>query len=84
MSDNYYDIKYHFRSIDTWLRGIHKYFKYQINLNFRSFCEEHKWHDSLLDDDKKNKYSLFSEDLEGTEKIVNILSLILIIILGIC
>ena len=23
-SENYYDIKYHFRSIDTWLRGIHK------------------------------------------------------------
>ena len=26
VSDNYYDINYHFRSIDTWLRGIHKYF----------------------------------------------------------
>jgi hypothetical protein len=24
VSENYYDIKYHFRSIDTWLRGIHK------------------------------------------------------------
>jgi len=23
-SENYYDIKYHYRSIDTWLRGIHK------------------------------------------------------------
>jgi hypothetical protein len=23
-SENYFDIKYHFRSIDTWLRGIHK------------------------------------------------------------
>ncbi len=23
-SDNYYDIKYHFKSIDTWLKGIHK------------------------------------------------------------
>ena len=24
-SSLYYDIKYHFKSIDAWLRGIHKY-----------------------------------------------------------
>ena len=23
-SSNYFDIKYHFRSLDTWLMGIHK------------------------------------------------------------
>lgn len=46
-SENYYDIRYHFKSIDTWLRGNHK-----------SFCEEHVWHDALLDYNP-NKYSLF-------------------------
>jgi hypothetical protein len=51
-SENYYDIKYHFRSINTWLRGIHK-----------SICNEHKWHDELLDN-KPNKFSLFNCDAE--------------------
>ena len=51
MSEKYYNIKYHFKSIDTWLKGIHK-----------SFCPEHKWHEGeykLLDKDKVNKYSAF-------------------------
>jgi hypothetical protein len=51
MSNKYYNIKYHFKSIDTWLKGIHK-----------SFCPEHKWHEgsiNLLDKDKINKYSAF-------------------------
>lgn len=55
-SENYYDIKYHFRSLDTWLRGIHK-----------SFCLEHKWHDELLDNNP-NKFSVFnSEKVEENE-----------------
>ena len=31
-SKTYYDIKYHFRSIDTWLKG-----------ECRSHCKEHRW-----------------------------------------
>ena len=58
-SEIYYDIKYHFRSIDTWLRGIHKYAKM---INYRSFCIDHKWHEEFLD--KKNKYSIFNLDKE--------------------
>lgn len=54
-SDNYYDIKYHFRSIDTWLRGIHK-----------SYCDEHKWHDELLDN-VSNKFSVFKIDKVAEE-----------------
>ena len=62
MSERYYNIKYHFKSIDTWLKGIHK-----------SFCPEHKWHEAdllLLDKDKVNKYSAFYEyeqEQEGNE-----------------
>ena len=56
MSEKYYNIKYHFKSIDTWLKGIHK-----------SFFPEHKWNDSdnefkLLDKDKINKYSAFYDE----------------------
>ena len=47
-SENYYDIKYHFRSIDTWLRGIHK-----------SFCVEHEWKDNLIEINS-SKFSLFN------------------------
>ena len=51
--DKYKHIEYHFKSIDTWLKGIHK-----------SFCSEHKWHEGkilLLDKEKVNKYSAFYE-----------------------
>jgi len=34
VSKAYYDIKYHFRSIDTWLEGI-----------CQSHCKEHPWKD---------------------------------------
>ena len=60
MSEKYYNIKYHFKSIDTWLKGIHK-----------SFCDEHKWHESdakLLDKDKLNKYSAFYEEFEEEQE----------------
>jgi hypothetical protein len=49
-SENYYDIKYHFKSIDSWLKGIHK-----------SVCEEHRWHEMNIEN-KQNKFSLFEED----------------------
>ena len=32
VSKSYYDIKYYFRSLDTWLDGV-----------CRSFCKEHPW-----------------------------------------
>jgi hypothetical protein len=54
-SENYYDIKYHFRSIDTWLRGIHK-----------SYCNEHKWYDDSLDK-IYNKFSVFKNDKDEEE-----------------
>ena len=60
MSEKYYNIKYHFKSIDTWLRGIHK-----------SFCSEHKWHEAdfkLLDKDKVNKYSAFYDEFEQEQE----------------
>jgi len=46
-SSNYYDIVYHFRSLDTWLQGIRK-----------SHCSEHEWRDPLLDYNA-NKFSIF-------------------------
>lgn len=36
-STSYYDIKFHFKSIDTWLEGICK-----------SHCAEHSWNSSNL------------------------------------
>ena len=35
-SENYYDIKFHFKSLDNWLKGIHK-----------SYCKQHEWYDHL-------------------------------------
>jgi hypothetical protein len=52
-SENYYNIEYHFKSIDTWLKGIH-----------RSFCNEHKWHEEVNKGNEKNKYSIFYENAE--------------------
>lgn len=46
-SENYYDIKYHFRSIDPWLKGIHK-----------SYCQDHKWDSNIFENDS-NRYSVF-------------------------
>ena len=60
MSEKYYNIKYHFKSIDTWLRGIHK-----------SFCPEHKWHEAdnrLLNKDEVSKYSAFFEEFLEEEE----------------
>lgn len=49
-SSNYYNIQYHFKSIDTWLKGIHK-----------SFCKVHRWtdkHKQIMSPNKiqKTKY----------------------------
>ena len=49
-SDNYYDIKYSFKSIDPWLKGVHK-----------SFCSEHEWKDDISNLNKNNtRFSVFS------------------------
>lgn len=49
-SSNYYNIVYRFKSIDSWLKGIH-----------RSFCKDHLWHEEV---NIKNKYSLFNAEQE--------------------
>lgn len=56
--EKYGHIEYHFKSIDTWLKGIHK-----------SFCPVHKWHEEkvLLDKENVNKYSAFYEEEEVSE-----------------
>jgi len=59
----YYGIEYHFRSLDTWLRGIHK-----------SFCSEHTWHDDLLENNP-NKYSLFylkENEIQPAEEMISV------------
>ncbi|CAG9332009.1 unnamed protein product [Blepharisma stoltei] len=58
VSTNYYDIKYHYKSIDRWLHGI-----------CQSVCPEHKWVD-----DRKNRWmprnSIFMEEsCEAVEEI---------------
>lgn len=45
-SSNYHSIIYRFKSIDTWLKGIHC-----------SFCKDHLWHEEV---NLKNKFSLFN------------------------
>ncbi len=58
-SERYFNIQYHFKSIDTWLRGIHK-----------SFCPEHRWHEegyNLMEYNKLNKYSAFFDDGEDED-----------------
>lgn len=47
-SSNYHSIIYRFKSIETWLKGIH-----------RSFCPDHLWHEEV---NMNNKYSLFHID----------------------
>ena len=44
-SENYFNIEYHFKSIDTWLRGIHK-----------SFCKIHTWENNSLSVEKNYYY----------------------------
>ena len=57
-SENYYNIEYHFKSIDTWLKGIHK-----------SFCNEHKWHEEAMAIGAgNNKYSIFYQNAEEEDK----------------
>lgn len=58
-SSNYHSIIYRFKSIDTWLKGIH-----------RSFCNEHKWHEEI---NTNNKFSLFNtlEEAEPEQTFIN-------------
>jgi len=48
VSKSYYDIEYHYRSLDTWLNGICK-----------SFCDIHEWDRGLKEDVDSNKFSIF-------------------------
>ncbi|EGR31540.1 tubulin-tyrosine ligase family protein, putative [Ichthyophthirius multifiliis] len=58
ISKNYYDMKYHFRSLDTWLDGICK-----------SQCAQHEWRDDR-DLWIPDKYSVFaSPELQESEAI---------------
>jgi len=50
VSKAYYDIKYYYKSIDTWLDGVCK-----------SFCKEHPWQDRY-DPDRIEKGSIFARD----------------------
>lgn len=54
-SENYYNIKYYFKSIDTWLRGIH-----------RSFCKEHRWHEFNCNN-KPPKYPFYYYNSQLTQ-----------------
>ena len=49
VSKSYYNIKYHFKSIDTWLQGVCK-----------SFCDIHPWIDDR-DLWAADKFSVFAE-----------------------
>ncbi|KAK3730319.1 hypothetical protein QZH41_015367 [Actinostola sp. cb2023] len=54
VSKSYHSMKFHFKSIDTWLMGICK-----------SFCPEHPWRSSKYDPGKK---SIFSEKDQEEEE----------------
>ncbi len=55
-SSNYHSIIYRFKSIETWLKGIH-----------RSFCKDHLWHEEV--NRANNKFSLFNV-VESAEEII--------------
>ncbi|XP_077863250.1 uncharacterized protein LOC144346250 [Saccoglossus kowalevskii] len=56
VSKSYHSMVYHFKSIDTWLRGV-----------CRSFCPEHLWRKSKYEPGKKSIFSLQSEEPEQDE-----------------
>ena len=53
-----YRYKYHFKSIDTWLRGV-----------LKSHCKEHKWEKNDIDkiSTEISKYSVFNEENDEDE-----------------
>eukprot|EP01028_Stygiella_incarcerata_P000601 TRINITY_DN1089_c0_g1_i1.p2 TRINITY_DN1089_c0_g1~~TRINITY_DN1089_c0_g1_i1.p2 ORF type:complete len:718 (+),score=207.29 TRINITY_DN1089_c0_g1_i1:3793-5946(+) len=55
-SKNYYNIKYHFRSIDTWLEGI-----------CRSHCADHPWQLPVITPGSKSIFSATEEDIARLE-----------------
>jgi len=67
-SKTYYDIKFYYRSLDTWLQGICKYYSWArifcLSVSFRSACDEHLW---LEDRDfyDSGKFSVFADDDQG-------------------
>lgn len=48
----YYDIQFHYRSIDKWLEGI-----------CESQCKEHKWLDDKATQWLSDKFSVFADPL---------------------
>jgi len=55
VSKSYYDITYHYRSLDTWLNGICK-----------SFSDIYAWDRGLKEDVDANKFSIFKiQEAEG-------------------
>ena len=59
-SNLYYDIEFHYRSIDKWLEGT-----------FESHCKEHKWLDERNNEWLSDKFSVFADpsldDMELTK-----------------
>lgn len=49
-SKMYHDVKHHFRSVETWLKGV-----------CQSFCEEHEWKDPRVNW-IPDKHSIFNEE----------------------
>ncbi len=59
-SSNYHSIVYRFKSVDTWLKGIH-----------RTFCKEHLLHEEVT---INNKFSLFKIEAESQSAETEIIS----------
>ena len=49
-SNLYYDIEYHYRSLESWLEG-----------KFISHCKEHKWLDERANEWMSDKFSVFAD-----------------------
>jgi hypothetical protein len=55
-SKNYHDIKYHYRSIDTWLEGT-----------CRSHCSDHPWQLPVIAPGSKSVFAATEEDIARLE-----------------
>ena len=60
VSKSYYNMKYHFKSLDTWLDGI-----------CRSHCKEHAWTSSNVDVAAAGKKSIFNPENDYDEDDMN-------------
>lgn len=55
----YYDIGFHYRSIDSWLAG-----------ELKSYCAEHRWLDDRANEWLSEKFSVFADPTLDDMKIV--------------